>query len=152
MARRQMMALLESALQSTTLPSTLGIADMGSGWGTLVVALARRYPQRLIVGYELSWLPWLVSCGLKHLLGLSNVTLLRCDFAQADLQRIGAVVCYLCPQAMRHLHHTLMHRPHQVRCIISHTFALPQCVAAAQRSIPDLYHSPIYRYDWPQAS
>jgi hypothetical protein len=31
------------------------VVDLGSGWGTLAIAFARRYPGRRVVGYELSW-------------------------------------------------------------------------------------------------
>jgi len=35
------------------------IIDLGSGWGNFVIRIAKKYPHRKIVGYELSYLPWL---------------------------------------------------------------------------------------------
>ena len=53
------------------------IIDLGSGWGNFVIPIAKRYPQRKIVGYELSLLPWLTSTFLKNIFGLKNLTLHR---------------------------------------------------------------------------
>ena len=49
-------------------------------WGTLVIAIARKYPNKQVIGYELSWLPWLVSVILKYSLRLDNLTIHRKDF------------------------------------------------------------------------
>ena len=37
------------------------IYELGAGWGNLARALARRFPERQVVGYELSPLPLLVA-------------------------------------------------------------------------------------------
>ena len=50
------------------------LIDLGSGWGTLAIAMAQKYPHRQVLGYELSWLPWLVSIVRKHSSGLENLT------------------------------------------------------------------------------
>ena len=46
-AVRAMLAAIEDS-------GTGPIVDLGSGWGTLVIALAGKYPNRQVVGYELS--------------------------------------------------------------------------------------------------
>ena len=45
------------------------VIDLGSGWGTLVIALARKHPDIQFIGYEYSLLPMLwprIVCRLKH--------------------------------------------------------------------------------------
>ena len=37
------------------------LIDLGSGWGTLVIAVAKKHPKNQIIGYELSWFPWMIS-------------------------------------------------------------------------------------------
>jgi tRNA G46 methylase TrmB len=59
------------------------IIDLGSGWGNVVIRLAKHYPNRQIIGYELSFLPWFTSLILKKLLGLSNLNLHRKNFYKA---------------------------------------------------------------------
>ena len=48
----------KAMLASIDRPVNGSLIDLGSGWATLVVALARRYPRHQVIGYELSWLPW----------------------------------------------------------------------------------------------
>lgn len=38
------------------------IVDLGSGWGTLVIPLARKYPNQQVIGYELSFFLGLSLC------------------------------------------------------------------------------------------
>ena len=44
------------------------IIDLGSGWGNFVIPIAKRTPERQVIGYELSLLPWLISTVLKKFL------------------------------------------------------------------------------------
>jgi len=53
------------------------VVDLGSGWGTLLFALARKYPERQIIGYELSYLPYLYSRIYKTLFRLQHITIYR---------------------------------------------------------------------------
>jgi hypothetical protein len=40
------------------------IVDLGSGWGNFVIRIAKQYPHRQVIGYELSLLPWLKKSNL----------------------------------------------------------------------------------------
>ncbi len=42
------------------------IIDLGSGFGSLAIFLASNLPNRKIIGYELSFFPWLISIFLKN--------------------------------------------------------------------------------------
>jgi hypothetical protein len=69
------------------------IYELGSGWGSLVVALARAFPEADIRGIEMSPLPyWVSRLRTRH---LPNVHLRRCDFYGCDLTDAQAVTCYL---------------------------------------------------------
>ena len=101
------------------------IIDLGSGWGNLVIPIAKRYPQRKIVGYELSLLPWLTSTLLKKIYGLKNLTLHRQNFYSADLSTASVLVCYLFPAAMAKISDKLLLERAEVNFVISNNFALP---------------------------
>lgn len=120
--------------------------DLGSGWGTLVIALARKYPHQQVIGYELSWFPWLVSVMLKRFLGLDNLTVYRQDFQQADLSSTAILFCYLFPQGMVELDNKLKRERLTNMLIVSNTFALPSCQAIEIIKLDDLYQTPIYLY------
>lgn len=122
------------------------IIDLGSGWGTLVFALARKYPASQIIGYELSWLPWLYSQACKVMFGLHNVQLIRQDFLTADLPEAAILTCYLFPQGMNALQ-IKMAESHYTNCLlISNTFALPDREPEQTIRLHDLYNTPVYIY------
>ena len=111
------------------------IIDLGSGWGTLAIPLARKYPERKIIGYEVSLAPWVVSLLLKHALNLENLSLYRQDFLKADLAG-----------GMAALQKKLQQEASGEMRIISNTFALPDFPPAKVTPLGDLYKTPIYLY------
>ncbi len=122
------------------------IIDLGSGWGNIVIRIAKRYPQRKIVGYELSYLPWLTSTLIKRLFRLKNLTLHRQDFYQADLSSASVLVCYLFPEAMEKISNKLQREQSNVNFIISNNFALPLWKPIKTIQVNDFYKSPVYLY------
>ena len=122
------------------------IIDLGSGWGNIVIRLAKRYPQRQIVGYELSLLPWLTSVFLKKVLGLKNLTLHRQNFYNASLPAASVLVCYLFPEAMSKIKNKLLLEQPKIDFLISNNFALPSWQACKTKQLDDFYKSPIYLY------
>lgn len=122
------------------------IIDMGSGWGNFVIRIAKRYPQRQVVGYELSYLPWLISTVLKKALGLKNLTLHRQNFYKADLSTVSVLVCYLFPEAMSKISDKLRLEQTSVNFVISNNFALPSWQVSKTIQLDDFYKSPVYLY------
>ncbi len=139
-------AMLDSVEDTNSGP----LIDLGSGWGTLVVAVARQYPERQVIGYELSWFPWLVSVIRKHSLGLGNLTLYRKDFRTAELGNASVLFCYLFPGGMVNLYEKLNRERFNEILIVSNTFALPSCQPTSIIRLNDLYRSPVYVYHYPK--
>lgn len=144
-ARRAML----SAIDAEGLPEKGSLIDLGSGWGTLIISAARQHPQRQVIGYELSWLPWLFSVIRKHCLELDNLTIYRRDFKQADLSQAAVLFCYLFSSAMAEIEKKLRCEQDRELFMISNTFALPSCQPIKTIRLNDLYRSPIYVYHWP---
>ena len=122
------------------------IIDLGSGWGNFVIRIANSYPQRQIVGYELSFLPWLTSKCLTKVLGLQNLTLHRKNFYLADLSKASVLICYLFPEAMEKISYKLQIEKTDVSYLISNNFALPTWQAYKTIRLNDFYKSPVYLY------
>ena len=122
--------------------------DLGSGWGALVIALARKYPREQVIGYELSWLPWMVSVILKHCLRLNNLILYRKDFSKAELGNASVLFCYLFPGGMNSLQEKLNREISRELLIVSNTFALPSYQPTKVTKLKDIHHTPIYLYSW----
>lgn len=122
------------------------IIDLGSGWGNFVIPIAKRYPQRQIVGYELSLLPWFISSLLKKVFGLKNLTLHRKNFYDAKLPAASVLVCYLYPEAMNRIKDKLLFEKPKVDFLISNNFALPSWQSYQVIRLDDFYKSPVYLY------
>jgi len=122
------------------------IVDMGSGWGTLAIRFARRFPRTRVVGYEVSFFPWLVSVLLARLMRLDNLVFYRRDFREADLDGVEVLLCYLMPEGMQAVQQRLERDPGSVRWVISHCFALRGREPETVSELPDLYATRVYRY------
>ena len=138
----------QAMLASIDKPVNGPLIDLGSGWGTLVIALARKYPRQQVIGYELSLLPWLVSIIRKYSLRLNNLTLYRKDFKKTELGNASILFCYLFPGGMLSLHEKLKRELSNEILIVSNTFALPSCQPTKVIKLKDVYQTPIYVYSW----
>ena len=142
-ARRAMLQLVsETGIEAGTGP----IFELGSGWGNLLMPLAKKYPQRKVIGYELSIVPWLTTLLLKKLLGLKNIEVYRKNFLQADLTSTSIILCYLYPKGMQDLGSKIKSQRGQLKYLISNNLALPSHQPIKTIQLDDLYQSPVYLY------
>lgn len=133
------------------IPSESGgvVYELGSGWGNLAIALAKRFPERAVVGYELSPLPWLASRLALRLWPRANLVLRRADFMAADLGDAALVVCYLYPGAMRRLRDKLERELQAGALVVSNAFMVPGWRPASEQLAADQYETPVYLYRMP---
>jgi len=122
------------------------IFELGSGWGNLLIPLAREYPKRKIVGYELSIMPWLTTVTLKNILGLKNIQIYRKNFLLADLTSASVILCYLFPKGMQGIDCKIKAKNSQLEYLISNNFSLPSHDPIKTIKLNDLYKSPVYLY------
>lgn len=122
------------------------VYELGAGWGTLAVALAKKYPHCQIIAYENSPIPY---CFLKLRLwwsSINNVETHPQDFFGASLHQADLVVCYLYPKAMLRLKSKFELELKDQTWVVSHTFAIPGWTAVRIIPTPDIYQSKIYFY------
>lgn len=119
------------------------IVDLGSGWGHLIVGMARKFPKAFVTGYENSPLPFLFSFLLK---GKLPVSVKMQDFFTADLKAADVVLCYLCPYSMEKLGDKFTKELPESAQVISLVFAIPGWKPDKVIYADDLYRSPIYFY------
>ena len=122
------------------------IYDLGSGWGSLVLSLAGRYPKNHVTGFELSPVPWLASKLRGAFSQQSSVMLRREDFFQADLSDAGLIVCYLHPEAMTKLKTKLEAELKPGTLVLCHYFSVPGWQPLKNITVKDAHRSPIYLY------
>lgn len=122
------------------------IAELGSGWGTLTFALAKKYPNVPIYAYENSLLPWLFMKISLFLLPRHNINLVFKDFYEENLSKFDIIVCYLYPSAMEKLEIKFSQELQEGTSIFTHTFAIPGWSTKDCWKVNDLYKTNIYHY------
>lgn len=122
------------------------VAELGSGWGNLVFAISKKYPQVSIEAYEISPIPYYISKLLKLIFNSKNVSLYREDFFKISLSSYNIVLCYLYRGAMENLKMKFESELSNGTIVITHTFAIPTWKPIRIIEVNDLYRTPIYIY------
>jgi hypothetical protein len=138
-------AKVRAAVLELCPPETTGTAyELGSGWGGLARALARRCPKAQVIAVEAALVPWAFSALVQRLAGLPNLRVVRGNFYEYPLGDADLLVCYLFTGGMRELGARLRLKPGAM--LISAVFSLPGREAETLARAGDLYRSPVYRY------
>ena len=153
-SRRAMLKLLEETHATNPGINTGPIFELGSGWGNLLIPLAKQYPQQKIVGYELSFIPWLITWILIKVLGLNNAKVIRKNFIKENLTQASVIFCYLYPEAMEEIDKKIKEEANRIedenthlKYLISNNFSLPHHDPIKTIELDDLYRSPVHLYE-----
>ncbi len=122
------------------------ILELGSGWGTLAFALARRFPRCPVLAFEISPLPWLFSCARQLLAPAPNLSIRRSIFQRAPLMEARLVVCYLNTRAMTNLKPRFEAELQPGCLVLSNTFAVAGWQPVSVLIADDLFSTRIYLY------
>lgn len=122
------------------------IYELGFGWSGLALALAERCPERRVIGYELSPMPFMISKLRQRMRGIKNLELHWQDFAQANLSDAEVVVCYLYPSGMQRLTEMLARDASRNTVVISNTFSIRDWKHTEVYELNDIYRTRIWVY------
>lgn len=122
------------------------IYELGSGWGTLVFPLAKKYPNCRVIGIESSPVPYYFSKFRQLFMPVRNLELLRCNLMEISIKDAGLVVCYLYPGAMNKLKTKFEKELKPGTWVLSNTFAVPGWDPYRAYDIGDIYSTKIYLY------
>jgi hypothetical protein len=130
------------------LPADLegNIFELGSGWGTLACALARRFPACTVIAYEISPIPPFISKLRLALFPQPNLILRRADFHTASLDQAAVIVCYLFSGCMKKLGPKLQAELPSGALVVSHTWPVPGWLPRAVHRPGDWHSSSVYEY------
>ncbi|MBI5274722.1 MAG: hypothetical protein HY860_06705 [Chlamydiales bacterium] len=121
------------------------IYELGCGFGSMNIMLAKRCKQATIIAYEASFFPYICSIILKRIFQCHNLSIHYRNFLHDPLDSNSILFCYLSVRNMQYLEQKLKQEKFQGK-IISHTFALPGIKQSSKTVFNDLYHTPIYIY------
>jgi Methyltransferase domain len=133
-------------LKQAALPEQSIIYELGCGWGSLAISLARAFPTARIRGIELSPLPyWVARFRTRN---MPNVSLQRGNFYACDLRDADAVTCYLMIKPMPRLAAFLDSQLKPATPVVSLTFWFRDRAATAVRDGPGIRGAAAL-YNWP---
>lgn len=122
------------------------IIDLGSGFGIVVILLAKKYPHVQIIAYETSFIPYCVSKCLSILFRTKNLKIQRKDFLNENLNEASIILCYLSPKIMDKLEIKFKNELKSGIFIISNTFRIKNMKPIKTLTVKDLYNTEIYLY------
>jgi precorrin-6B methylase 2 len=143
-SRAETKAVIE-LLKDAKLPDHPVIIDLGSGWGTLMIALARAFPDASVQGVEMSPFPYLIS--RLRTRRLSNVSVRFGTLFRTDLHDADAITCYLMPSLMARLSDLLDQTVKPGTSIVTNTFLFRERVHSAVRQ--ESWGGTVALYTWP---
>ncbi len=105
--------------------SPVTLVDIGSGFGDLIIFLAKQRPQSHFVGIELGPLPWLISNLRAKLLRLPNVSFKYQDMWKLPLSEFDIVYTFLSPAAMERVWDKVTKEMRPNTTFITNSFPVP---------------------------
>ena len=72
--------------------------DLGSGWGTLLIPLAKKFPQHRFIGIEYAYIPYLVSKFRSK--KIPNLIFYRQNFFNTDISDADIILLFLLNHVM----------------------------------------------------
>ena len=122
------------------------IYELGSGWGTLAFAIAKRFPKCQVTAYENSLVPYIHTQIYKFFIRTNNLNIKRENFFNALLSQANTIVCYLSTDIMVRLQPKLESELQKETLVVTNTFALPSWTPQQTIETEDLYRTKIHIY------
>ena len=122
------------------------IFDLGSGWGTLAIPLARQYPNCPVYGYEISPLPWFYSYLRKGISGFRNLRFHRYNYLKVDLSAAAIIVVYIHADGMEILKSKFEHELKPGTLIVSNFFQIRGWEPIQTTTVDDIHQTKVYLY------
>jgi len=119
-ARKAVIQEAEKILQ--TMPSPIKVADLGCGSGSLLIPLAKKFPQHHFIGYDWDIVPYLIARFRSR--KIPNIRLFRRNFMKENYSDTQLIVCYISPSLKNSLGQKLSQELPAGSIVISETFEL----------------------------
>ena len=132
-------AMLEHAAKYLEQHENLTVTDLGSGWGTLLLPLAKHFSSHRFVGYELANLPYYIS--KLRASRLKNLQFKRQNFFNVNLSNSNIIFCFLLPSAMQECEDKILPQLKQGTLIYANRFPLPNIEPLQTISLGSAYET-----------
>lgn len=113
---------LDEARKVLSTQKNLRVVDLGCGTGTLLLPLAKEFPQHHFVGYD--WDFFVIQIIKFKARNLKNVEIVQSNFMKADISSFDLLLCFLDTAAAADLSVGMNERIKSGAVIISNAFEL----------------------------
>jgi len=134
--RNKILSMIPKDFQGT-------IIDLGSGFGSLIFPVAKKFPKATVIGVETAAVPYICSLVWKWMWRVRNSKIEYANLYTKSLQNADFVFCYLYPKAMERLSSVIAQ---ENLTLISYAFALPNYQPMSTVVIGSVYPTNIYVY------
>lgn len=104
-------------------PESKTIIDPGCGTGTLLIMLAKKYPQHKFIGIEWGKIPYLI-CKFKSR-NLPNISIVQNDMFKCSFKEADIIVCFLMDPLMEKFGNKVKEDAKKNLVIFSNSFEIP---------------------------
>jgi 16S rRNA A1518/A1519 N6-dimethyltransferase RsmA/KsgA/DIM1 with predicted DNA glycosylase/AP lyase activity len=122
------------------------IYELGAGYGTLAIAMAKTFPDTKIIAIELSPPVYFILWIRKLWNRCNNLTLMRKNIYKIDYGDAEIIVCYLFTRAMFRLQYNHFDKLKKGTKIITNTFSIPEMKIEQLIEVGDWLKSEILIY------
>ncbi|MBQ8482324.1 MAG: hypothetical protein IJ532_07310 [Alphaproteobacteria bacterium] len=126
-----------SILKNTSYQQT--VMDLGSGWGTLLLPLAKEFPNHKFVGIECGFLPYWVSVWRSR--KLKNLVFLRQDFFDTDISDTDLIFVFLLTSTMAKLTAKIKNEMKKESLVIANRFPMKDTEPHKEVSLGSKYYT-----------
>lgn len=115
------------------------VMDLGSGWGTLLLPLAKKFPNHKFVGIECGFLPYWISVWRSH--KLKNLVFLRQDFFETDISKADLIFVFLLNSTMAKLTSKIKNEMKSESLVIANRFPMKDTEPYKEVSLGSKYYT-----------
>jgi 16S rRNA A1518/A1519 N6-dimethyltransferase RsmA/KsgA/DIM1 with predicted DNA glycosylase/AP lyase activity len=127
------------------------LCELGAGWGTLAMPMAKRFKSSQVIAIELSPVPWLFMKLRQILFARPNLEIIRANFLTHPLPNdVRVVVFYMHPQMLTKARPVLERALSPGTLVISNVFEIPGWEPEAVHKLEDSFCPQVYVYHVPE--
>ena len=132
-------AIIEEAANLLKDKNNQQVMDLGSGWGTLLLPLAKRFPQHQFIGIELGFLPFWISVWRAR--KLKNLSFLRQNFFTSNISKADIIFVFLLNSTMAKLSAKIQNEMKANSVVIANRFPIKDRKADKEVSLGSKYYT-----------
>ncbi|MBP5343535.1 MAG: hypothetical protein J6Y85_00435 [Alphaproteobacteria bacterium] len=130
-------AMIEAVARRLAKKDKQIVMDLGAGWGTLLLPLAKKFPKHTFVGIEYGYLPYIISKFRAR--KMPNLSFVRQNLFDADISKADVIFLFLLNSAMPKIENKCQKEAKPGALIYVNRFPMPNLKAKQEISFGTKY-------------